>query len=194
MSSDIAAPQQPDVVDLELILAVDVSFSMDQEEQALQRQGYVEAFRSPEVLAAIRSGPLRRIAVTYVEWGGRPVQVVAWRLIEDAQSASAFADELAAHPLRRISFTSITEALLFGARLFRTNAFRSHRQVIDVSGDGPNNSGAPVPLARDTLVAAGIVIDGLAVMFERPRQSIRPPFRTSISTTRHALPAAPAPS
>jgi hypothetical protein len=166
-----AWPQTATVVDLELILAVDVSFSMDPEEQALQRQGYVDAFRSPEVVAAVRSGPLGRIAVTYVEWGGRSVQVVPWTLIEGAASAEAFADALEAQPVRRISFTSITETLLFGARLFRMNAFQGFRRVIDVSGDGPNNSGAPAPLARDTLVADGIVIDGLAIMLERRRRS-----------------------
>lgn len=159
-----ALPQVPAIVDLELVLAVDVSFSMDPEEQALQRQGYVDAFRSPEVLAAIRNGPVGRIAVTYVEWGGKPFQIVPWTLIDGPASANAFAEKLGSIPLRRISFTSITEALLFGARLFRANDFNGLRRVIDVSGDGPNNSGAPVPLARNVLVADGIVIDGLPIM------------------------------
>ncbi|HEX2255340.1 MAG TPA: DUF1194 domain-containing protein, partial [Afifellaceae bacterium] len=154
------------IVDLELILAVDVSFSMDPEEQSLQRQGYVDAFRSLEVTSAIRNGPLGRIAVTYVEWGGTPFQIVPWTLIDGPASAGAFAEELNSIPLRRISFTSITEALLFGARLFRANEFTGLRRVIDVSGDGPNNSGAPVPLARNVLVAEGIVIDGLPIMLE----------------------------
>jgi hypothetical protein len=163
-----AAPaQRSALVDLELVLAVDVSFSMDREEQALQRQGYVDAFRSPEILAAVRNGPLGRIAVTYVEWGGAPVQIVPWTLIDGPASAAAFADALAARPVRRISFTSITEALVFGSRLFRSNAFLGARRVIDVSGDGPNNSGAPVPLARDLLVRNGVVIDGLPIMLER---------------------------
>src|ERR671917_2280661 len=98
-----ASAQPSDAVDLELILAVDVSFSMDSAEQALQRQGYIDAFRSAEVLAAIESGPLGRIAVTYVEWGGKPVQIVPWTMIDGAASAEAFANELTARPLRRIS-------------------------------------------------------------------------------------------
>ncbi|HWT30554.1 MAG TPA: DUF1194 domain-containing protein [Propylenella sp.] len=148
------------------MLAVDVSFSMDPEEQALQRQGYVDAFRSPEVVSAIRNGPLGRIAVTYVEWGGKPFQIMPWTLVDGSAASEAFAEELGSIPLRRISFTSITEALLFGARLFRANEFKGVRRVIDVSGDGPNNSGAPVPLARNALVADGIVIDGLPIMLE----------------------------
>ena len=161
-----AGQPAPQPVDLELVLAVDVSFSMDPEEQALQRQGYVEAFRHPEVVAAIVSGPLGRIAVTYVEWGGHAEQIVPWTLIDGGVSAERFANALAARPLQRISFTSISNALLFGQRLFRNSGFRGLRRVVDVSGDGPNNGGAPVPLARDTLLADGIVIDGLAIMLE----------------------------
>ena len=172
----VASAQASHAVDLELILAVDVSFSMDSDEQALQRRGYVDAFRSMEVLAAIRSGPLGRIAVTYVEWGGKPVQIVPWTLIDGAVSAEAFAAELSTRPIRRISFTSITEVLLFGARLFHANSFDGLRRVIDVSGDGPNNSGAPVPLARNLLVREGVVIDGLPIMLERSGQPDSFPF------------------
>lgn len=168
--SEAASAQSSHAVDLELVLAVDVSFSMDPEEQELQRRGYVAAFRSPEILAAVRNGPLGRIAVTYVEWGGEPFQTVPWTLIDSAASAEGFADEFSTRPLRRISFTSITAALLFGARLLRSNAFDGLRRVIDISGDGPNNSGAPVPLARNLLVGDGVVIDGLAIMLERSGQ------------------------
>ena len=162
----LAAAAGENDVDLELVLAVDVSYSMSLEEQAVQRQGYVDAFRRPEVLGAIRGGPLGRIAATYVEWGGRSVQVVPWTVIDSSAAAERFASALNAMPLQRLPFTSISNALLFSRSLFRANAFDGARKVVDVSGDGPNNGGAPVPLARNTLLAAGIVIDGLAVMLE----------------------------
>jgi hypothetical protein len=164
-----AARAQPADVDLELILAVDVSYSMDPAEQALQRQGYVEAFRHPQVIAAIAGGPLGRVAVTYVEWGGRAVQIVPWTMIDGLETAERFAAMLAEQPVQRISFTSISNALLFSRRLFRENDFRGLRRVIDISGDGPNNGGAPAPLARDTALREGIVIDGLPVMLEGAR-------------------------
>jgi hypothetical protein len=161
-----AARAQPTDVDLELILAVDVSYSMDPSEQALQRQGYVEAFRHPQVIAAIGGGRLGRIAVTYAEWGGRTVQIVPWTVVDGIEAGDRFAAMLAEAPLQRISFTSISNALLFSRRLFRENDFRGLRRVVDISGDGPNNGGAPVPLARDTALREGIVIDGLPIMLQ----------------------------
>lgn len=143
------AQQFPVAVDLELVIAVDVSYSMDIEEQKVQREGYVNALRSPEVVRAVLGGPLGKTAVTFVEWGGSAVQVVPWTLIDGPQSAAQFAEELRRQPIRRISFTSISNALAFARELIRTNRFRARRHVIDVSGDGPNNAGAPVPVARD---------------------------------------------
>lgn len=164
LSGGSLAQQFPVAVDLELVIAVDVSYSMDIEEQRVQREGYVNAFRSPEVVRAVLGGPLGRTAVTFVEWGGSAVQVVPWTLIDDPQSADQFAEELRRQPIRRISFTSISNALAFARELIRTNQFRASRHVIDVSGDGPNNAGAPVPLARNAAIAEGITVDGLPIM------------------------------
>ena len=151
-------------VDLELVIAVDVSYSMDSEEQRVQREGYVNAFGSPEVVRAVLGGPRGKTAVTFVEWGGSAVQVVPWTLIDGPQSAAQFAEELRRQPIRRISFTSISNALAFARELIRTNRFSASRHVIDVSGDGPNNAGAPVPVARDAAIADGITVDGLPIM------------------------------
>ncbi|MCA1407192.1 DUF1194 domain-containing protein [Ensifer sp. IC3342] len=155
---------EPVAVDLELVVAVDVSYSMEPEELSVQRAGYVEAFRSPEVITALRGGPLGKIAVTYVEWGGKAVQVMPWTLLYDARTAREFAGALERQPLRRIGFTSISNTLAVGRTLFQTSPFRATRRVIDISGDGPNNAGAPAPLARNNTVAQGITIDGLPIM------------------------------
>ena len=156
-----AAAELP--VDLELILAVDVSGSMDAGEQALQRQGYIEAFLHPELAAAVRSGPYGRIVVTYVEWGGHHAQqvTVPWTLIDGGSAADAFAADLAEAPPARLRGTSISGVLLFAAPLFEGNGFDGLRRVIDISGDGPNNIGPPVVPARDAALAAGIVVNGL---------------------------------
>ena len=155
-------------VDLELVLAVDVSLSMDLDEQRLQRDGYVAAFRDPEVHAAISSGPHGRIAVTYVEWAGPPTQhvVEGWTIVDGPQAAIAFADRLSAAPIARARMTSISTALQFSGRLFESSGARGIRRVIDVSGDGPNNAGVPLVPVRDELVAQGIVINGLPIMLK----------------------------
>jgi len=154
------------VVDLELVLAVDVSLSMDLDEQRLQRDGYVMAFRDPEVQKAIASGPNGRIAVTYMEWAGPPSQqvVMPWTVIDGPQAARAFADRLEAAPISRARMTSISAALQYSGRLFDSSGAKGIRRVIDVSGDGPNNAGYPVVPIRDELVAKGIVINGLPIM------------------------------
>ena len=155
-------------VDLELVLAVDISLSMQLDEQQLQRQGYVAAFRDKAILKAIRSGPQGRIAVTYVEWAGAGIQsvVVPWTQISNASEASAFADALAAGPIRRARMTSISGALKSGRELFSASQFKGLRRVIDVSGDGPNNAGAHVETMRDELIEQGITINGLAIMLQ----------------------------
>jgi hypothetical protein len=166
-----ASVAQDDIeVDLELILAVDISLSMDNEEQRLQREGHVDAIRHPEVIAAIRDGLHGRIALTYLEWAGTASQqvLVPWSLIDGTDSAETFADTLAAIPLRRARRTSISGALQFAHRLFDGSGFRGLRRVVDVSGDGANNQGIPVLVARDQLVEQGIVINGLAIMISRP--------------------------
>jgi Protein of unknown function (DUF1194) len=155
-------------VDLELVIAVDVSLSMDIEEQRLQRDGYVGAFRDPEVHSAITSGPNGRISVIYMEWAGPPTQqvVVPWTTLDGADAARAFADRLQAVPISRARMTSISTALEFSGRLFETSGVRGIRRVIDVSGDGPNNAGMPVVPVRDALIAKGIVINGLPIMLK----------------------------
>jgi len=165
-----AQPAAPTDVDVELVLAVDVSYSMDPDEQALQREGYVTALGSREFLEALRHGMHGRIAVTYVEWAGALDQkiLVPWRLIDGAASAQAVADEIARAPYRRAYRTSISGALGFAAPLFGTGGFRGVRRVIDVSGDGANNQGKLVVPARDEVLAQGITINGLPIMLKRP--------------------------
>jgi hypothetical protein len=157
-------------VDLALVLAVDVSRSMDPDEQELQRQGFVEAFRSPLVHEAIRGGMLGRITVTYMEWSGMSDQkvVVPWTIIDGPGSAVAFADRLAEAPIGRIFQTSISGAIDFSAKLLDDTGAEPLRKVIDVSGDGPNSSGRSPALARDEAVAKGITINGLPIMLKRP--------------------------
>jgi hypothetical protein len=157
-------------VDLSLVLAVDVSRSMDPDEQELQRRGFVEAFRSPLVHEAIRGGMLGRIAVTYVEWSGVTDQtlVVPWTVIEDSEGAVEFAERLARSPIARISRTSISGAIDFSVRLLGASGVEAMRRVIDISGDGPNNNGRTVTVARDEAVAGGVTINGLPIMLKRP--------------------------
>jgi hypothetical protein len=164
-----AGAQDAIEVDLELILAVDISLSMDVDEQRLQRDGHVAAIRHPQVVAAISDGLLGRIALTYVEWAGTGSErvVVPWSVIDGQETADAFADRLAAVPLRRAHRTSISAVLAFAGGLFEDNGLNGLRRVIDVSGDGANNEGVPVPGARDRLVERGIVINGLAIMIKR---------------------------
>lgn len=153
-------------VDLELVLAVDVSLSMDSYEQEMQLQGYVDAFRDPKIISAIKRGPRKKIAVIFVEWGGVEFQniKVPWTLIDNASSAHAFAEALGQRRLTALPLTSISTALLFSSNLFDDNGFESDRQVIDVSGDGPNNHGLAVTDARDAVVDRDITINGLPVM------------------------------
>ncbi len=160
-------------VDLELVLAVDVSGSIDAREKAVQRDGYLAAIRSPEFAAAVRAGPLGKIKLAYVEWAGDGGQrlAVPWRVIDGAEAARAFADELAGQAVARfLRGTSISSALRFSAGLFEGDGAR---RVIDVSGDGPNNAGGIVTAARDAAVAKGIVINGLPVLLN-PAQIFPP--------------------
>jgi hypothetical protein len=155
-------------VDLELVIAVDISLSMDPDEQRLQRGGYVAALRDAEFHRAATGGPSGRIAITYFEWAGPSTQrvVLPWVLIDGAASANAVADTLAAQPISRERLTSLSGALKFADRLFDDSPFRGLRRVIDVSGDGPNNAGTPVVPMRDQLVGKGIVINGLPIMLK----------------------------
>jgi hypothetical protein len=157
-------------VDLALVIAVDISYSMDPEEQALQREGFAQAFKSPLVHDAIRRGMLGRIAVVYMEWAGAYDQrvVVPWSILDNPESILAFADRIAATPLRRAQRTSISGAIDYSVKLHEENGIEAQRRVIDVSGDGPNNQGRLVMPARDEAVAKGITINGLPIMLRRP--------------------------
>ncbi len=157
-------------VDVELVLAVDISYSMDPDEQALQRDGYVQALTSAEFLNALKQGTNGRIAVTYFEWAGAQEQriVVPWRVIDGPETAEAFAAAIADAPYRRAFRTSISGALQFATSLFDGNGYRGIRRVIDVSGDGTNNQGILVTVARDETIAQGITINGLPLLLKRP--------------------------
>lgn len=164
----LSANAADEPVDLELVLAVDISYSMDPDEQQLQRDGYVAALRHPEVIQAIQSGGYGRIAVTYVEWAGTASArtVLPWTLIDGETAAEDFATKLAAEPLLRARRTSISSALAFSGTLFDGNGFGGVRRVIDVSGDGANNQGVPVTVVRDRIVSEGITINGLPVVLK----------------------------
>ena len=155
-------------VDLALVIAVDISFSMDPEEQQLQREGFIQAFRSPVVHDAIRRGMVGRIGVAYVEWAGANDQrvVVPWSIIDGPESAGAFAATLSGKPTRRAARTSISGAIDFSAKVLADSDLAASRQVIDVSGDGPNNQGRSVTVARDEAIEKGITINGLPIMLK----------------------------
>jgi len=157
-------------VDVALVIAVDISYSMDEDEQHLQRDGYAEALRSRLVLEAIHRGPIGRIAVTYMEWAGSHHQrvVVPWQIIEGPETADAFVQKLDADPPRRGYRTSISAGIDYAVQLLDEAPFAATRRVIDVSGDGANNNGRRVTSARDDAVARGITINGLPIMLKQP--------------------------
>lgn len=163
-------------VDLELILAVDVSRSIDEVEADLQRRGYLEALVDPRVIDAIKAGPKGRIALAYVEWAGEHYQrtIIGWTLIDGPEAAKAFAARLAVAPRVSESWTSISSAILYCAVLFKDNGFDGKRRVIDVSGDGRNNAGPDMAAAREGVLGRGITINGLPIMSDRTNFG-RPP-------------------
>ncbi len=153
-------------VDLELVLAVDSSASIDAHEFALQRHGYARALTHPDVLAAIARGPQRAIALTFVEWSSPEIsaQIVPWTRITDAASAGAVAGRIVAAP--RTVFgtgTALGGAIDLGMAMLARSPFRSVHRIIDISGDGPNNQGRWPAEARDDAVARGVTINGLAI-------------------------------
>ena len=160
-------------VDVELVIAVDVSYSMDLDELAVQREGYARAIVSKEFLQALRTGPNSKISVTYFEWSASSDQkiIIPWRVIDGPETADAVADEIMNTPVRRGSRTSISGAISFAIPLFDEDPYRGLRRVIDISGDGPNNNGAPVTPVRDEALAKGIVINGLPIMIKEPSYS-----------------------
>jgi hypothetical protein len=156
-------------VDLELVLAVDVSRSMDYEEQTLQREGYVVAIKHPEVVQAIGSGQHGRIAITYVQWSGPFYHAVIapWTIIANQDDAEAFSQKIAAAPILRESSTSISTGLFFSSGLFAESGANGTRRAIDISGDGPNNTGIPVAPMRDYVISKGITINGLPIVLKQ---------------------------
>ena len=165
-----ARAQQP-TTDLLLVLAVDASGSVNQTRFELQKKGYVAAFRHPRVLNAIRSGSTGSIAVTMMQWTGPAlqVQVVPWTLIKDEKTTTTFADSIDAAPRQLFSGgTSISGAIDFSMLLLPSAPFRGLKRVIDVSGDGSNNRGRLVTLARDDAVRQGVVINGLPILELEP--------------------------
>ena len=168
------AAQQMVEVDVELVLAVDVSRSMTLDELEIQRRGYAAALSSDAVYGAIRGGMIGNIAVTYVEWAGSTSQtvVVPWTLIDSRDAVEEFARGLTSWNRPGMRRTSISGALLYSADMFETNRFIGLRRVIDISGDGPNNQGLPVTQARDLVLSQGIIINGLPLMTEDEMSSI----------------------
>ena len=156
-------------VDVALVLAADVSRSIDDEEFALQRRGYSAAISDPRVLDAIRSGRHGAIAVSFVEWAGAIEQktVADWTVISDAASARKFADAIGGAPRSFVGRTAIGSAIDFSRGLIGESGFTADRSVIDVSGDGTSNQGALVTEARDAAVSAGVTINGLAIFNQR---------------------------
>jgi uncharacterized protein DUF1194 len=166
----LASPAAARSIDLALVLAVDVSGSVNSERFDLQRQGYAKAFASREVLEAIAAGPNQTIAVTLVEWSGsgHQQQMIGWTFISDAASAEAFGSAVAETPRAFADWTSISGAIDFAVPLFRSDELDATRHVIDISGDGINNNGRGVNEARADALSAGITINGLPILSEYP--------------------------
>lgn len=163
----IAGPSRAaEPVDIELVLAVDVSLSMSPDELDIQRDGYAAALTHDRVLQAIADGAHGKIAVTYFEWAGSTSHyvIVPWTVISTRADAERFAAKLSAQPPNSARRTSVSAALEFGADLFAESQFRGMKRVIDISGDGPNNQGPPVDITRDAVVKQGITINGLPLM------------------------------
>jgi hypothetical protein len=157
-------------VDLLLVLSSDVSRSVDHPKFLLQREGYAAAISDPQVLDAISSGPYQRIAVCFVEWSGFGAQklVIDWTMIDGAAAARKFGDQLLELPRSFADRTSISGGIEFAVAQLERAPFEGGRRTIDVSGDGTNNAGRDVRLARDETVAKGIVINGLVILSDRP--------------------------
>jgi hypothetical protein len=156
-------------VDLLLVLAADVSRSVDHQKFVLQREGYAAAISDARVLESIRSGPHARIAICFVEWSGFGAQklVVGWTAVDGAAAARRFGDQLVEAPRSFADRTSISGGLEFAAAQFDRAPFTSARRTIDVSGDGTNNAGRDVRAVRDEIVAKGVTINGLVILSQR---------------------------
>lgn len=160
------SPARQIAVDLELVLAVDVSMSMMSEELAIQRNGYAAALADSDVIAAILGGPRGRIAIAYFEWAGANEQtvVIPWTIVERVEDVRALGERLVGAPEHRSFRTSVSGALEFAATLFDGNGIEGAARIIDISGDGANNEGLPVSHVRDATIARGVTINGLPLM------------------------------
>jgi hypothetical protein len=159
-----------DDVDLLLVLAADVSRSIDATKFQLQRDGYAAAISDPRVLETIKSGRLGRIGLTFVEWSGIGAQhvVIDWTAVGDGASAKDFGDRLLEAPRSFADRTSISGAIEFAMDQFAHAPFKASRRIVDISGDGTNNAGRDVTSARDEAVAQGVTINGLVILSENP--------------------------
>jgi hypothetical protein len=176
----IARAEEP--VDVALVMAVDVSRSIDEDEARLQREGYRTAVSDPRVVEAIRGGMLGSVAIAYVEWAGIEYQrlVIPWTRIGAQRDADNWAATLAQAPRASLSWTSISGAIDYSRRVMGECPYEPTRKVIDVSGDGVNNSGPPAEMARDRAVAEGITINGLPILNDRPTFGRPPPVPLDI--------------
>lgn len=167
-----------DGVDVALVLAVDVSRSIDEDEARLQREGYRSAVTDPVVLEAIRGGMVGAIAIAYIEWAGIEYQRTAlpWQRIANAQDAQLWSQQLSEAPRVSLSWTSISGGIRHARQELAACPFEATRRVIDVSGDGVNNSGPPAEDERDAAVGEGIIINGLPIVNDRPTFGRRPPI------------------
>ncbi|MDQ8697441.1 DUF1194 domain-containing protein [Hyphomicrobium sp. LHD-15] len=157
------------LVDVELVIAADVSISMDREEKRLQQEGFARALRDPEIVRAIQGGSLGRIAVVYFEWGGEKQQrvVVPWTLIDGAASAHRFAERLERRsPAKFLRGTSLSSALEKAEELLRQSGFSGARRVVNISGDGMNNKGPEIEPIRRALIGSGVTINGLPIVYK----------------------------
>jgi len=159
-----------DQVDLLLVLASDVSRSVDTRKFELQRQGYADALSNPRVIEAIKSGPHGKIAICFVEWSGQTSQkvVIDWTIVSDAASARKISDQMLELPRTFADRTAISAGIDFAVSQLERSPCRSVRRTIDVSGDGTNNSGRDVGQARDDALAKGITINGLVILSDSP--------------------------
>lgn len=165
-----AGAAEPEPVDVELVLAVDVSRSVDANEMEMQLRGYAAAFRDPKLVEGIAGGPLGQIAVTLFTWSDFHIQehLLPWMKIDGAAGAERVAAAIDAAPRRTWLYTSISGAMDFAAGLFGRD-YEGTRRVVDLSGDGVNNSGRPVADARRDILEKGIVLNGLAVLDRQPQ-------------------------
>lgn len=160
-----APPLAAEPVDLELVLAADGSGSIDDDELRLQREGYAAAIANPKILDAIRGGFHQKIAIAYVEWGAPWSQhtIVDWTVIDGPASAQAFGKQLLTAPRMAESYNSISEAIIYSTNLIENNVYKGRRKIIDISGDGPQMNGRPLPEAKALALLAGITINALVV-------------------------------